>query len=115
MGVKEGLAVEAQEILDALPMLAMVLDENHRIVMSNSWFAENTGDREGECPIACYERVHGTDHPHPDCPLVEAARSGKAIQRDLIDSVSGSLAVTVVPFKGRFGSERLFLHLTQMR
>lgn len=106
---------DAQEILDALPVFAMVLDEDHRIVMSNSWFAGNTGDAEGVCPVACYERVHGTDGPHPDCPLVESARTGRSVARTLSDDSNGTLSVTVVPFKGRFGGQRLFLHLTQMK
>lgn len=108
---------DAQEVLDALPVFAMVLDEKHRIVMSNSWFAENTGDAGDyeECPIACYERVHGTEGPHPDCPLAEAARSGRRVTRPVTDSAQGELIVTVVPFAARFGNDRLFLHLTEMK
>ena len=104
----------AQEVIDALPILAMVLDANHRIVMSNSWFAHNSGDAEGECPVACYERVHATSGPHPDCPLTECIRTGKGVTRELMDTVNGRLTVTVSPFKGRFDSDRLYLHLTHI-
>lgn len=106
--------VTAQEILEALPMLAMVLDAQHRIVASNSWFAEHSGDSEGECPTACFQRVHHTDGPHPDCPLTQVIRTGKPVTRDLLDAVNGTLRVTVLPFKGRFGPGRLFLHLTEL-
>lgn len=107
---------QAQEILDSIPVFAMVLDEHHRVLMSNSWFAENTGDPDDDsCPVACYERVHKSTRPHPDCPLVDSIRNGKKIVKAVNDTTLGQLTVTVVPFAGRFGDNRLFLHLTEMK
>jgi len=113
MGVRDRTDLEAQEILDSLPMFAMVLDENHQVVMANSLFAVTVADEGDECPVVCYQSVHGSDGPHPDCPLVEAARTNRTVKREITDGVQGTVTVTVVPIAGRFGRDRLFLHLTE--
>lgn len=105
--------VEARTILNALPYFAMIMDDRHRVIEANTWFVREVADEGDSCPLTCYETMHASPRPHPDCPLIEAARTKQPAHR-LLDGAdgSGAIRVDVFPLEAETGDGHpLFLHL----
>lgn len=109
-----GLHIDAQMLLNALPFFAMIIDADHHVLEANTLFVRECADRSDTCPISCYPIVHGTRHPHPDCPLVESVRTGAPVVREIIDPLRGGLLVSVYPMGPHpVTGVELFLHFAQ--
>ncbi|NOZ85077.1 MAG: response regulator [Deltaproteobacteria bacterium] len=80
-----------QGILDALPnQYALLVDEDHHIVLANKTTTDSHGvTRDEICGRYCPEAIHGLDDPFPGCPLEEAVEKGRAVERELWDEDSG--------------------------
>ena len=68
-----------QAVLDALPGYALLVDEAHEILAANRAVTRDLKVRPEDivgrpCPMA----VHGTEGPHPHCPLERCVRAGLA-------------------------------------
>ncbi len=106
----------ARFMLDSLPFYAMVVDEDHRIIITNKKIIEDFGvkpeDVEG---TFCPKTIHGTEKPYPGCPLEESVRSGGVYaEREFYDEDSGKWFVSIIYPLGMLSREgkRLFLHFT---
>lgn len=105
----------AATILEALPYMAMILDEHHNVFMANDAYYEVTGAYiDDGCPI-CAIAVHGVDGGVPDaCPLVVSRRTARPCTNHVDDPVHGRLRVSVYPLKARSPvGTRLYLHLAE--
>jgi PAS domain S-box-containing protein len=98
--VEEALARAAHEwqaTFDTTSDAIWVLDRNHRIIRSNlaaeKFFARLRGDMIGR---HCWEVVHGTTQPVPECPVLRARLS---LHRETMElrSVERWLEITVDP------------------
>ncbi|MCL4554736.1 MAG: hypothetical protein M1617_07715 [Actinobacteria bacterium] len=102
----------AEEIIDALPFFVMVLDSNHQVIQSNTYFVKSTESVQEGCPLHCYRAMHNKDAPHPDCPLVESINTGLPVTR-LISEDGKTLRVTVYPLAERTPFGALYLHFAE--
>jgi PAS domain S-box-containing protein len=75
-GSYRSAAEDWQRTFDAMLHTVWVLDQEHRILRSNS-AAERMFERPHEAFIGkhCWEIVHCSDQPIPECPLLKAKRS----------------------------------------
>jgi PAS domain S-box-containing protein len=100
------LAAEWQRTFDAMSEAVWILDEDHRILRSNKAaevffcrpFAEMVGKH-------CWEIMHGTTQPIPECPVRRARESLRHESQELSRGKSW-LSVTVGPMvdaSGAFG------------
>ena len=77
-------AREWQTTFDATKDAIWILDENHRILRTNK-----TAENFFKCPCSemlgkrCWEIMHGTAEPIPDCPSVRARKSGNRETMDM--------------------------------
>lgn len=100
-------------ILNEFPYYAMILDDRHRVVRANTWFAREAADEEDGCPLACFSTLHGTPLPHPECPLIESIETGQPCER-VLNSGLLALRVSVYPLEGRTeDGHPLYLHLAR--
>jgi len=97
------LGLRVSDILDALPFYVLLLDEHHQILQANSAVREHLGlDPEAIVGKYCPTVIHGIDEPcgldEPwyACPLEEAVRKGKAVEREALDRASGRWIRSVV-------------------
>lgn len=106
--------IDYEVLFDRAPLPAILVDEHHRIVATNSAFrsdlcrayVEGSG---GSCPLV----VHKLDEPHPACPLPRALETGKAASEELYDAESDRwLESTVVPTgQTTEDGSRVFFHM----
>ena len=103
-----------QNLIEAFPYPAMVLTEEHDVVMGNRAFYDLTGTGISDCPPKCHAVMHG-EHGMPDsCPLERAARTWAPAEVALDDPLRGKLHVWVYPLDPvSTGGKRLFLHLAR--
>ncbi len=77
-------AREWQTTFDATRDAIWILDPNHRILRTNktaeSYFQRPCSEMMGK---PCWEIVHGTTEPIPDCPFVRSRKSGRRETMDL--------------------------------
>jgi PAS domain S-box-containing protein len=78
------------DILDALPFYVMLIDEHHHILEANRAVQAQLGLKpEDIIGKYCPEVVHGLSEPWYACPLEEAVRKGKPVEREALDQKSG--------------------------
>lgn len=101
-----------QSLIDGFPYMAMVLDEDHRLIVSNEAFYEATDTGVMGCPADCTSAVHRGAGLPGNCPLREAVQTGTPARRIVEDREFGPLDVGVYPLAARSeDGKRLFLHL----
>ncbi len=103
-------------LLDAFPFYAFLLDENHRILFANNKLLNdlNVGEEEVTGNY-CHGIIHKTILPVDECPLKEAIRSDKPVERTFFDKNLNKWTLsTIFPilWKDKNGMS-LFLHLIQ--
>ena len=75
---------EWKETFNTIPDLILVTDNRHRIVNVNKAMAEKLGlTREELMGRFCYEVIHGTEAPPPDCPHSQTISGGRPHSRVL--------------------------------
>ena len=89
-GTGATLGLRVSDILEAFPFYVMLVDDRHRIVQANRAVHEQLGlapaDVVGEY---CPRIIHGMDGPWYACPLEEAAETGEAVEREVLDRATG--------------------------
>ena len=114
--------LSAQDVLDAFPFLAMIINEDYEVVAANTWFARNIDEPADGCPFTCYETAKGTacpetenlDGPRSDCPLAESIRTGAPVERNLTVGVGYALQVAIHPLRITDSQgKKLFLDLAK--
>ncbi len=96
---------EWERTFDAVPDLIALLDDGYRIVRANRAMADALGlapkDLVGR---RCFEVVHGTDAPPPDCPHARFLEDGKVHVTELWEPRLGAhLLVSASPLRRRKG------------
>lgn len=103
-----------QTLLDSIPHLAMILDENHRVIMGNRAFFEMAQADLAECPIKCASAVHGDAGIPNACPLTESIMSDAPCEQIVPDDKLGPLLVSIYPLDiTTEDGRRLFLHIAR--
>ncbi len=103
-----------QALLDTFPYPAMLLDEEHTVVMANPAFYHLTRTGIHDCGVRCKDVMHGDQGRPANCPLVEAVLSGGTVERKVVDRRLGLLQVSVYPMDPALtGDRRLFMHLAR--
>jgi signal transduction histidine kinase len=103
-------------LLNAFPFYAFLLDKNHRILFANNKLLNdlNVGEEEVTGNY-CHGIIHKTVLPVDECPLEEAIRSDKPVERKFFDKNLNKWTLsTIFPilWKDKDGNG-LFLHLIQ--
>lgn len=87
--MKEMLFITIRHILDALPFYAMLVDENHRILMANRLVESKLGVNPDKIVGKyCPKVIHGFSSSYPGCPLEDALKTGHAVEKKLYDTPS---------------------------
>jgi PAS domain S-box-containing protein len=94
--------LRVSDILEALPFYVLLLDEHHQILQANSAVREQLGfTPEAIVGKYCPAVVHGLDEPWYACPLEEAVKKGRAVEREALDRSSGRwIRSAVYPTEG---------------
>ena len=104
------------DLLEQLPLHAMLVDARHRIVYANR------AAREAFCVgprlvpgTTCTKLVHGLGHACPDCPLEKALEAGGSPSSEVLDPRSGRWFRTTVCPTQRLTPDGLpvWLHLAE--
>ena len=106
--------LSVRDVLDAVPLYVILVDENHYIVEANkAVYGHLKVDRDEIIGKYCPMVIHGFDKPFPGCPLEESAETNRAIERELFDKKTGRwVRSAVYPIEGIApGGKRLFLHM----
>jgi PAS domain S-box-containing protein len=105
---------DISDILDALPFYVLLVDEDHHILTANRAVRTHLGVEPEEIKGRyCPKVIHGLDRPYEGCPLEEAAASGQAIERELLDNKDGRwLCSAIYPIQGVTSEgKRIFFHM----
>ncbi len=106
----------ARLFLDSLPFYAMVVDENHNIVIANKKITEAYGVKPEEIEgTYCPKTVHGSDKPIPECPLEKSLfMGGSYAESEFYDEKTGRWYQSIIYPLGVVTRDgrRLFLHFT---
>jgi len=108
----EGLSI--RDVLDAMPVYVILVDENHYIVEANkAVFRDLKVNRDEILGKYCPLVIHGFDNPFPGCPLEESAEKNTPIERELYDRKTRRwVRSAIYPIPGeRIGGKRIFLHM----
>jgi PAS domain S-box-containing protein len=104
-------AKEWQTTFDATKDAIWILDQNHRVLRSNktaeTYFKRTCCEMLGK---PCWEIVHGTTEPVPECPFVRARKSGHRETMDLQQD-DRWLEVTVDPILDAAGQYAGAVHI----
>lgn len=126
---------QARALLAGLPCLAMLIDEDRQILMSNQDLATAVGSTEseggalsgegdrsdpigdgGECVAGrCYWEIHRVTRPLADCPLDRVLETGKGVEQRLLAPLGGQwfrLGIYPTELKTESG-KRVLLHINR--
>lgn len=89
------------EILDHISDAALVVDQNQQIIWSNKSLCVKLGKNRSEIyGSKCYEMLHGTSSPPPECPIKLCMTSDSPQRREIyIEIIGGAHSVTNLPLK----------------
>jgi PAS domain S-box-containing protein len=97
-------AEEWRTTFDSISDSVSIHDKNFKITRVNKSFSQRLGMKPKE-PIGktCYEIVHGTKEPMPECPHSKVVKAKKAARAEVFDNRDGSyLEISVSPvFNGQ--------------
>lgn len=115
--MKEMLFTNVRHILDALPFYAMLVDEDHRILMANKTVEVKLGfDPDKIVGKYCPKVIHGYSSPYPGCPLEDAVKEGHAVEKKLYDKPSKRwLSSAVYPIENIHTKKgkKIYLHFAR--
>jgi PAS domain S-box-containing protein len=104
---------DIQTLLDVIPFYVMLVDEEHKILLTNKALRSELGlDPERLIGGYCPKVVHGMDEPYPGCPLEESLERGNSAEREFFIPETGrwvSSAVYPTGKKTQHG-QRIFIH-----
>ncbi len=105
-----------QILLDSFPYYALIVDEDHHIVLANAamlkGLKKNLKDIRG---TYCPKSIHGLDDVFPGCPLEEAVEQNKPVDREILDKKSGKwMSAVVYPMSHRTAeNKRVYFHTSR--
>lgn len=100
-----------QDVLDALPFPSIVIDAEHRVLLANPAAVAALGVGASNCDRRCFELVHCSERPPPDCPLEHAEVSGGPEVVELDQGDDTWVRASVYPLPGLSSTgQRLYLH-----
>ena len=104
---------DVQTLLDVIPFYVMLVDDEHKILLSNKALRTDLGlDPEKMIGGYCPKVVHGMEKPYPGCPLEEALERGGSTEREFFNPETGrwvSSAIYPTMKKTREGRQ-IFVH-----
>jgi PAS domain S-box-containing protein len=112
---------EWKDTFDSIQDPIYITDNDFRIIKANKAFMEFAGKSfQKIIGRTCYELLHGSTEPHPDCPLRSMRHSGNPADIELVDpKTKKTLVVSHFPFitpEGLFGGTiNLVRDVTQER
>jgi PAS domain S-box-containing protein len=85
-----GTNSELLALIDALPFYVLLVDGAHHIILANKAVRTKL-DFSPEEIIGeyCPKAVHGLDHEYPGCPLEQAVKEGRPVEREVFDEKTG--------------------------
>lgn len=93
--------IQWRETFNTIPDMVMVLDTSHRIVHINRAACERMEIDDAESARGvklCYQHLHGTDQPHPECPHSKLLQDHQPHETDVyIPSTNSYFHITVNP------------------
>jgi len=94
------------ETFDLIPDLIAIIDKDHKIIRANKSMLEKLGISADEAAgCFCYNCVHGTDSPPPDCPHTLTLKDGKNHIAEIHeDRLRGDFMVTDTPMFDEAGN-----------
>jgi len=100
---------EWEEIFDSMPDLISVHDENLRLLKVNKTFDETFHvSSNGLIGRPCYEVVHGTKEPLPNCPMIKAMKTKQPVVEQYFEpNLSKHVEVFAAPISGNSDSCRV--------
>jgi PAS domain S-box-containing protein len=102
-----------QSLLDVIPFYVMLVDEEHRILLTNKAVRSDLGlDPKKVIGGYCPKAVHGTDDPYPGCPLEESLERGGSVEREFFNSETGQWVSSAVYPTGKKTQEgrQIYVH-----
>jgi PAS domain S-box-containing protein len=106
---------EIRAIIDGIGDLLFVMDKK-RVITEVNKSTCNMFKKKPEELIGkhCYEIVHGTDCPWPDCPATETFKTKQAVTKEITDSNLGiPLIVTTSPILDEQGEVSHIIHIAR--
>ncbi|MHA1638491.1 MAG: PAS domain S-box protein, partial [Candidatus Thorarchaeota archaeon] len=106
---------EWRKTFDSMTDLASIHDNEFRILKVNKAFAEHLGKNPSELEgKTCYELLHDTKEPWPNCPYVRTLESGKSATEEVDDSNIGiPLLVSTSPILDEHGNIERVVHIAR--
>lgn len=104
---------DIQTLLDIIPFYVMLVDEEHKILLTNKALQSELGlDPEKVIGGYCPKVVHEMDEPYPGCPLEEALERGNGAEREFLNSETGRWVSSAVYPTGKKtqDGQRIFIH-----
>jgi PAS domain S-box-containing protein/putative nucleotidyltransferase with HDIG domain len=102
-----------EEILDHLAEHVVVQDANHRVLWMNRAAARSAGQpRDALLGRTCFSIWPSHTAPCPDCPVVEARRTGIACQREMQTPDGRTWLITGLPIAGGYADEAQVIEVT---
>jgi len=104
-----------QKTFDAISDFALVVDKDFKIMRLNRALCELLKkDPEELVGKRCFEVLHGTDRPWPNCPTVETLRTGETATAEVVDPHIGKpLLVTNYPLFDENGRVSACVHVAK--
>jgi len=79
-----------QDIIDAFPSFALVIDDDHNIILANQHAVDASGhDKQELIGRFCPNAIHDLDGSFEGCPFEEAKLTGQSVEREISDPVYG--------------------------
>jgi two-component system, NtrC family, sensor kinase len=96
------------EIMDAIPDLVALINDDHRFMMVNKALADALGSTPDDLKgRRCWEIMHGSDHPPANCPHLKVLSDNKAhIDRIEHEKFGSHYLTSAVPL---FNADRQFM------
>jgi PAS domain S-box-containing protein len=113
MKASSQIKFDIQMLSDAIPFYVMLVDEEHKILLTNRALKADLGlDPEKIIGGYCPKVVHGIDKPYPGCPLEEALEQGRGIEREFFNPETGRWVRSAIYPTGSRTEEgrKIFLH-----
>ncbi len=103
-----------QDTFDAIDDMVMVVDPDHRVLQCNRAVRECFGGLEMGSS-RCFELVHGTREPFPECPGVRAFATGEPTHFEMSGPSGGDrwYDIHVYPVKNEAGAVREVVHISK--
>jgi len=105
--------LDLQMLLDVMPFYVMLVDSEHKILLANKALRRDLGlDPEKIIGGYCPKMVHGTEDPYPGCPLEQALKEGRSVQKEFFNPEKGQWVSSAIYPTGKNTKEgkEIFVH-----